>query len=302
MSVRILHKYRRPLYILTCWFRPPIRSSVQADQFLLPHLQESESKIVRLHIGELFLGSFFFDRYSVSSYPALANRFGIITPPTDEERERMVAYRSSIIELTPDDIHYLTLVKHGLSGAHLHYEYLSYRIPNWPFTSRPGTIFVGNKSLSIGVALSSLLYGGIHLLAWSAHFSTMHQALLWRISGVAIISGSPALFIVTMFEWIYTTDESDTTWKHYSSNWRKALEKLRRGIYRWYKWNRKRGGIVRFGLRCASLIAVLVILFFCLLYMVARVYLIVEAFISLGQCPEQVYTEPEWSRYFPHFS
>ena len=279
----------------------PMGSSIKANEFQLPRLQESESKIVRLHIGRYFLGCFSFSSDVPQHYPPFDDFATELS--ADQYRENALVRKSSLIELSSDDIRYLTLVKRGLSEAPMLYGpkqvCLNHRIPNWPFSETYGPTFAGKKSLHIGVALSSLLYGGLHLLAWPAHFSTMQQALAWRISGVAIISGSPALVIYAMLGWIYKPDDMHTTWKHSTSNWMKALEKLRRVISRWWQRCEEKGEAFWFG---ASSIVILVLSTFCLLYVVARVYLIVEAFISLGQCPEQVYMEPEWSRYFPHFS
>jgi hypothetical protein len=40
---------------------------------------------------------------------------------------------------------------------------------------------------------------------------------------------------------------------------------------------------------------------FGLLYLVARVYLVVECFINLAYLPDEVYRELEWSNMIPHF-
>ena len=43
-------------------------------------------------------------------------------------------------------------------------------------------------------------------------------------------------------------------------------------------------------------------LFFNLVYVVARVYLVVECFINLAYLHDSVYEMPSWSQYFPHIS
>jgi hypothetical protein len=39
----------------------------------------------------------------------------------------------------------------------------------------------------------------------------------------------------------------------------------------------------------------------CMVYVAARVFLLVECFINLAHLPPAVYLEAEWSQYLPHF-
>lgn len=39
-----------------------------------------------------------------------------------------------------------------------------------------------------------------------------------------------------------------------------------------------------------------------ILYVVARVYLVVECFINLAHLPPSAYQLPQWSRYVPHIA
>jgi hypothetical protein len=38
-----------------------------------------------------------------------------------------------------------------------------------------------------------------------------------------------------------------------------------------------------------------------LLYMLARLYLVIECFSTLAHLPPEVYLEPSWTRYLPHW-
>ena len=43
--------------------------------------------------------------------------------------------------------------------------------------------------VGLGLTLVNLLYGGLHALAWSAHFRTPVEATLWRISAITVMFG-----------------------------------------------------------------------------------------------------------------
>ena len=58
--------------------------------------------------------------------------------------------------------------------------------------------------------------------------------------------------------------------------------------------------LVPAALGCLAILAILLLL--PALYVAARVFLVVESFRALGHMPIEVYKEPEWSKYFPHFS
>ncbi|OCK85225.1 hypothetical protein K432DRAFT_318689 [Lepidopterella palustris CBS 459.81] len=51
-----------------------------------------------------------------------------------------------------------------------------------------------------------------------------------------------------------------------------------------------------------SLFASAIWCLFILLYAFARIFLLVECFLSIRHLPESVYVVPKWSQYFPHFS
>ena len=41
-----------------------------------------------------------------------------------------------------------------------------------------------------------LLLGGLHLIAWSFHFPTEAEKILWRVASLVLVAGPPACFIL----------------------------------------------------------------------------------------------------------
>ncbi|KAI4256110.1 MAG: hypothetical protein L6R42_006397 [Xanthoria sp. 1 TBL-2021] len=119
--------------------------------------------------------------------------------------------------------------------------------------------------LALGFGAAAMVYGGLHTLAWFAHFHSPTEQLLWRISSVAVMGGIPTLAAINEIDHLKT-----------SYNW-------------WYdrfvRW-------LLFGLFYLLIIA----------YILARLYLFIECFIQLSHLPAGVYEVPEWSSYFPHIA
>ncbi|KAI4281238.1 MAG: hypothetical protein L6R35_005694, partial [Caloplaca aegaea] len=60
---------------------------------------------------------------------------------------------------------------------------------DWPKRPR------GETATPLGFSGAALIYGGLHVLAWFAHFNSTVEQLLWRISSCVVMGGLPILFI-----------------------------------------------------------------------------------------------------------
>ena len=160
------------------------------------------------------------------------------------------------------------------------------------------------------------LYGGIHLVLWNYDFPTRAESFLWRISATTLGS-APALLIPYLI--IIVMDEYDT----YSSTWRerRAPKSLRDDPFQpeaprssspcWlqkilpafcsgirYIWESCYRGIFRVVVDSVILSAIVAA---ALLYIFARIFIVVESFISLRHVPIGVYEGGlGWSKYIPH--
>ena len=161
-------------------------------------------------------------------------------------------------------------------------------MPNWPLDRHfgectpltpwdiaPGTKWVikGNEdrlsSLLFGLLLAGVLYGGLHLLAWNVPFASRAERILWRFSGIFIISAGVGF---AGLRWYYDS----------------GLDFLGKC------WDMLTGvGLVFWGLCMVAM---------CTGYLLARTFLVVECFLQLSRLPASAYETLEWSVYFPHIT
>lgn len=139
--------------------------------------------------------------------------------------------------------------------------------------------FFEKPTIALGFSVAAFIYGGLHALAWFAHFQSSTAQLLWWISACMVMGGFPIEIGVV---WFF-----------------KLLE----------DWDpRERSSLVILYLLEALLFLLLSVLFVVLVcalpvaYMLARAYLVIECFINLSQLPAGVYDMPNWSAYFPHIA
>ena len=148
------------------------------------------------------------------------------------------------------------------------------RCKDWPNVDE-----IFDLPIALGFSIAALIYGGLHALAWSAHFDSFTEQLLWRMSACVVMGGVPVCYII-----VTLTEHCERP-----KSLRKGSE--HRFIVNWNK--------------VFSLIEDSVNVFLCLIllaYILARAYLVVESFINLAHLPAGAYEVPRWSAYFPNFS
>lgn len=161
-------------------------------------------------------------------------------------------------------------------------DYLTVTSSNWPRVIKIGTVISGTDEYTalFGLVASGVLYGGIHLFAWDGPLHTDTELLLWRIAVVTLVSAGG--FVLLCFG-IFFLDEFFKR-SSYSSN----------PLYLFF-----RAMFFCLGLSIACSPATLL---GGVMYVLSRVYLVVEGLISLPFVPEEVFLQPQWSKYFPHIA
>ena len=141
---------------------------------------------------------------------------------------------------------------------------------------RPGSGSLEQFPVQLGFSAAAMIYGGLHILAWHAHFNSAVEQLLWRISAALVMGGLPVGFVL-----------------FFSVGW----------------WNDVGDGLISgipfpLNIILRELSSVTYCLFFGSVqaYILARAYLVVECFINLSHLPAGAYDVPQWSAYFPHIS
>lgn len=141
---------------------------------------------------------------------------------------------------------------------------------NWPSDFYlPG---ISGETMGMALWLSSSLYGGIHIAAWSEFFPTQAERLLWRFSATYIASsgGFWLLLCIIAFRWPFA-----------SEYWDRFIE-----LRAW----KIEYAVLGFGATVCGIA-----------YIFARVFLVVDAIVSLRRLPDTAYQTPNWTTIWPHF-
>ncbi|KAI4180474.1 MAG: hypothetical protein LQ346_006985 [Caloplaca aetnensis] len=118
---------------------------------------------------------------------------------------------------------------------------------------------------------ASMAYGGVHATAWHGHFPSRPEALLWRASSICIAGSGLTWILINMLARI-------SPW--FKAYW-KQVETLRA------HWT--------------SLVGLGSLATICgLAYLLARIFLVIESFISLRKLPASAFETLEWTELFPH--
>ncbi|KAK1976755.1 hypothetical protein LZ30DRAFT_733762 [Colletotrichum cereale] len=160
-------------------------------------------------------------------------------------------------------------------------EYLVSHIVNFPSLSNLGLgqVNIHRDVLRSVLAFTAAAYGGLHLLGWFDHFPTQIERRMWLVASLVIACSGVALWIFFL---------ARQAWPRFDVFVSGAAPGARLTSACYQKlWMKKAKSLV--------LVSVLVV------FVAARVFLVVEAFLNLREAPSALYETPEWSDFFPHF-
>ena len=153
----------------------------------------------------------------------------------------------------------------------------------WRFYTRKNFVVMASSDWSpnyswISVALFFIFtstYGGIHAAAWDEYFPTPIERLLWWIACLFIMASSGMFYFYYHFR----------PYKH------SPLADVLRNMFSFNEPRISGWSPVFWSWSMALLIT---------MYIFCRIYLVVEAFISLRRLPVTAYQSPRLVPYFPH--
>jgi len=119
----------------------------------------------------------------------------------------------------------------------------------------------------IVIAGLSTIYGAIHLAAWNFNFPSPQEQIIWRISCIIIASGIPIIVLAFVVLVVF-------------------IEVVENHILR--------------GMDCGIFFPIYMVMLLGLLYSGARLFIIVESFISIRKLPLGVFVTIDWAKYIPH--
>ena len=173
---------------------------------------------------------------------------------------------------------YPTIKEDYLSYSHHHEQCLHFRseemlvtrVQNWPWDDLLRNV----NGLIVGMILwlACLAYGAIHVTAWNAHFPTLAEQWLWRSSSL-YIGFCGGLWIILN----YLTQ----SYQPLNSFWDRWMD----GGGKWWQ----------------NIIIGVPVLICGLSLVLARAFVVIEAFVSIRELPDGAYKTPTWTQVFPHF-
>ena len=141
--------------------------------------------------------------------------------------------------------------------------------------------YVSPVSFALVLAFVSAAYGGLHASAWNNFFPTWHECLMWRISALAVVAaGITAASILLLRKPIDSVLHSVL-----SPVLSPVLDAV---VATWVGDKLMIGAIIT--------APCMVLLFYC----GCRMFLVVEAFISIRELPIDAYKTPAWTQLLLH--
>jgi len=141
--------------------------------------------------------------------------------------------------------------------------------------------------IRIMLSLFGVIFGSLHCLAWDIHFPTWIEQLLWRISAICIAVIPP---IGTLF-YHQLTEHSAA-----QSLWPFARFFFSRDSHYYKSYHTMKLGWKQY----LDAVSTIVMSLLAILYVAARLTLIVEAFTCLRSMPDGVHEGVNWTTYIPH--
>lgn len=140
---------------------------------------------------------------------------------------------------------------------------------NWPSDD----LLRETQGLVMGSILwcASMVFGAVHIAAWHDYFPSSAERWMWRASAIWITFSGGLWMLINLIA-------------HFS----KVIDDY---------WER----VITFKASWFSNIVLGIVCTCCgIAYIAARIFLVVEAFISIRQLPVTAYSTPEWSQIIPH--
>lgn len=164
-------------------------------------------------------------------------------------------------------------------------------VPNWPHNA--GLLSAFQELPWIIIALTTGLYGGLHATAWHSHFPTSTEHIIWCISCIIVAASGILTGILITIDRL----PKRLGWKNtYQPTYRDGaiLYYFKDHDMTW--WDIPFSIVILTVIVSVALPAALAVL----CYIPARIFLVVESFISLRNAPIETYMTPDWTEWIPH--
>ncbi|KAG8530512.1 uncharacterized protein KY384_005015 [Bacidia gigantensis] len=223
--------------------------------------------------------------------------------------------RPAIFHLTPRDVHRWQLAREALDKYHLKKPDTDLDLVTIkPIPETNDLLGPDHKPTAwayLGFSLVAAGYGGLHTVAWNAHFPSHRECKLWRVSAIAITSPAALCLVLlliqhavnwTMFLYRFCRSRfsrnSASAPKHTSLlDFSAMLENTE-----WGEPGFSSSITLDVFLFIVSKAVILAIILFSMLYIAARGYLVYESFRTVFYLPKDAYKTTGWTQYIPHIT
>lgn len=161
----------------------------------------------------------------------------------------------------------------------------------------------------LGITLTGFLYGGLHLLAWDASFTSRAEADVWRFAALSLacsgllvpITHAEGMFMDAINPWLGMDEEDrDAEEAEHLAQKAKSMGHCQSGWRRYwwvfYKW------CFLWMIEVFRVMKVAIIVVLALLYIGLRVFIFAECLVNVSHLPPSAYEVVNWSQYVPHIS
>lgn len=161
----------------------------------------------------------------------------------------------------------------------------------------------------LGISLTGFLYGGLHMLAWDASFTSDAESALWKLASVSLacsgllvpVAHAEGVILNAVRPWLMMDEEDrDAEEAEHLAEKEARMGRWKHGWRRWwwkfYKW------CFLWMIEVIRVVKVVGIVFVGCIYLGLRFFIFVECLANLSHLPPSAYDVVRWSQYVPHIS
>lgn len=247
---------------------------------------------------------------TISNYSDLPpDGLGPIT--VDSRTNSSTHYLPAVFNLTPLDVQRWRLAREAmdqyeLEKPHTNLDLVTIKpIPETTDLEEDDSAKHINIWALLGLTFLAVGYGGLHALAWNAHFPTHRELILWRIS-VLVIAIPAALLLLFVFGY-YTILlvlnlflSCHHKFNPRSMHTRTTTSRMNQSTSEGDTTSQISTKIGDGSFAIEALGPLIVLLW--ILYLLARAFLVYESFRTVFCLPPEAYEATKWTQYLPHIT
>lgn len=161
----------------------------------------------------------------------------------------------------------------------------------------------------LGISLTGFMYGGLHMLAWDASFTSGAEAALWKLASISLacsgllvpVAHAEGVILNAVKPWLMMDEEDrDAEEAEHLAEKEARMGRRKHGWRRYwwkiYKW------CFLWMIEVIRVVKVVGVVVVGCIYLGLRFFIFVECLANLSHLPPSAYDVVRWSQYVPHIS